>query len=1030
MPPFIHLHAHSNYSFCRGANTIQELCATAQQMGMRHLALTDTNGLYGLGWFLETARDYALTPLVGAHLVHHANECVLLARNISGYQFLCQTITHIHHNKDVALYDVLKNHRDDTFILTKDIELLRHFLASKSMVNIYAELVPHANREQVLHFARQFNLPVVATNAAYFVGREDWKRHRLLRAIDLNTSLQRVPENDLVSPEAWFKSADDMSSQFADCPEAISNTLKIAQACEFDLDFGAFVFPSFPDAHDEDVFSYLKRKVFQGIRQRYDDIDETIQTRLDYELDIIREKGFSAYFLVLADVADKVKLTCGRGSAAASIVSYALGITHVDPIKYNLFFERFLNRGRQDPPDIDVDFAWDERDTVLKYLFDKYGPQRTAMISNHSTFKARSAVREIAKVYGLADGEIGAITKKMNSYWQPNDIWDMTQTHPIFKETEFTETWKEIIHLAEKIRGYPRNMSVHCGGVVIAPDRLDNYVPYQPAKKVLLLADALTDGTGGSLSFSSDGNSINVVQWEKDQSEEMKLVKMDILGNRSLAVIRDALKAIKDNYNIEIDYVTWNPYHDQRTIELFFKGDTMGVFYFESPATRQLLKKVSFNFPFDDYIKMDHFQLNVVVTSIIRPASNQYIQDWVARLHGKAWQHLHPLLKPVLDETLGIMVYQEQMSQAAMHLAGFDPADADMLRKIVNKKHKTKQLRDYHSAFITGAQQRGVDAVTIDKVWQMILSFDGYSFCKPHSASYTLVAYKSAYLRAHYPAEFMAAVLSNMGGYYSTFGYISEAKRMGLSILMPDINQSEIHYVGRGKTIRVGLMQLKGLSRKALDMVLENRSKNGPFLSFDDFARRVKIDPAVCKILIKAGCFDALEKGTSRPQLLWHLHAHTAFRAKAQSFTLNLFDEEATTFAHLPAPPATEKTSQRKDEIEILGFLVSCHPLSLYEKRLKNLSYVRACDLHKFVGKRVRTIGWLITAKTVSTKNQELMEFISFEDTTALYETTFFPKAYEKFVHMLSRTRPYILEGRIEAHFGAVTLTVEGVQFL
>jgi error-prone DNA polymerase len=460
----------------------------------------------------------------------------------------------------------------------------------------------------------------------------------------------------------------------------------------------------------------------------------------------------------------------------------------------------------------------------------------------------------------------------------------------------------------------------------------------------------------------------------------------------------------------------------------------MGVFYFESPATRQLLKKVSHGFAFEKYRGMDHFQLNVVVTSIIRPASNQYIQDWVERLHGASWQHLHPTLEKPLGETLGVMVYQEQMSQAAMAMAGFNPADADMLRKIVNKKHKAKQLADFYTQFKNGARQNGVDDKIIEQVWHMIMSFDGYSFCKPHSASYTLVAYKSAYLRAHYPAEFIAAVISNRGGYYSTFGYISEARRMGITVLMPDINNSDYQYIGANGTLRIGFMQLKDLSKKAIESILQDRRKHGLFQSFDDFLRRVSIAPADAKILIKAGCFDTLDK-SPRPQLLWRLQFQQTGPTKKQTATLDLFDDASSanqppSISDLPKPPEYDATSMLQFEIDILGFLVSKHPLTLYQKRLQNLKYVPAKNLGDYVGKRVQTIGWFISGKTVSTKKNELMEFISFEDTTALYETTFFPKAYSQFVHMLSKTRPYILKGIVEENFGAVTLTVDQVTFL
>lgn len=1030
MSHFIHLHTHSNYSFCRGANSIHDLCAAAQRHDMSHLALTETNGLYGLGWFLEAARDFNIKPIIGAHLVKDGHECLMLAQNLSGYQFLCNVISRIHHEKETDLLDLVKNYHD-VFLISNDIPLLKQLVELDHVENLFGELRPFANREAVLKLYRHNNIPPVATNGVYFVEKADWRTHQLLRAIDLNTTLKQVPPDELAHEDAWFRSAEEMAALFPDCPEAIDNTLKIAQACEFDLDFGEFIFPQFQNKQGDEIFEKLVTDVNDGILWRYGEMTPEVQQRRDYELDIIKKKGFAAYFLVLADVAKNVKLTCGRGSAAASLVSYTLGITHVDPLKFNLFFERFLNEGRQDPPDIDVDFAWDERDTVLKYLFTRYGPTHTAMIANHNTFKARSAVREIAKVHGLADGEIGAITKKMNSYWQPNEIWQMTQTHPVYKETDFPPPWPDIIALAEKIRGFPRHMSLHCGGVVIAPKSLDFYVPYQPAKKVLLLAEDVFDS--GDIEFDNNGDTINVIQWEKDQSEDMKLVKMDILGNRSLAVIRDALKAVKDNYDVDIDYTTWNPNDDLKTIERFYKGDTMGVFYFESPATRQLLKKVAHGLSFERYQNMDHFSLNVVVTSIIRPASNQYIQEWVKRLHGEKWQHLHPSLEKALGETLGVMVYQEQMSQAAMAMAEFNAADADMLRKIVNKKHKAKQLRDFYRQFVNGARQNKVEDEIIEKVWQMIMSFDGYSFCKPHSASYTLVAYKSAFLRAHYPAEFMAAVLSNRGGYYSTFAYISEAKRMGLAVLMPDINESQHQYVGKNGTLRVGLMQLKGLSHKAVDAVLAERRNNGKFKSFDDVVRRVNIAPSDVKILIKAGCFDSIENAP-RPQMLWRLQFYRTGGVKKKSPTLDLFDETPASLLpaleDLPKPPEYEKMTILRHEIDILGFLVSQHPLSMYRDRLKTLRYVQAKDLHNYIDQRVRTVGWLISGKTVSTKKNQLMEFISFEDTTALYETTFFPDAYAKFVYMLSNTRPYMLEGLVEENFGAVMLTVEHVSFL
>ncbi|MBC8456600.1 MAG: DNA polymerase III subunit alpha, partial [Deltaproteobacteria bacterium] len=524
-----------------------------------------------------------------------------------------------------------------------------------------------------------------------------------------------------------------------------------------------------------------------------------------------------------------------------------------------------------------------------------------------------------------------------------------------------------------------------------------------------------------------------VLQWEKDSVEEAGLVKIDILGNRSLAVIRDSLEMVEKNYGRHIDYACLDPINDPQTIKVFYQGDTFGVFYFESPATRQVLTKVKSGFTFDEYLRMDHFHLNVVVTSIIRPASKQSIRAWISRLHGEHWAPPHPLLGPVLEETLGVMVFQEQLGQAAIHLAGFDPAEADTLRKVVGKKYKEKKLRDFYTRFIQGARDRGVSEKVIEEVWEMMMGFDGYSFCKPHSASYTLVAYKSAFLRAHYPAEFMASVISNGGGYYSAFGYLSEAKRMGLKVLYPDINRSEIKYTGKNKTIRVGLMQLKDLSQEAKEAIIYERSKKGPFISLEDFLDRTRpyIHLQDVRILIKAGCFDSIAGETARPSLMWQTLEF--FNQKQGEKALGLFDQIQTPnrlSRSVPHQNPYPKNLMLKHESETFGFIFSVHPIELYNNILEGLDYVCAIDLHAWIGKQVTTIGWHITGKTVNTKEGDVMKFVSFEDPTGIYETVFFPKVYNRFCHMLNAARPYILKGRVEEDFGAINITVNWIGFL
>jgi error-prone DNA polymerase len=534
--------------------------------------------------------------------------------------------------------------------------------------------------------------------------------------------------------------------------------------------------------------------------------------------------------------------------------------------------------------------------------------------------------------------------------------------------------------------------------VVVAPDGLDRHVPVENAPK-----------------------GVRIVQWEKDQTEDAGLVKIDLLGNRSLAVIRDALAAVRQNTGRVIAYDLFNPLDDRDTQAIIARGDTVGVFYIESPAMRQLQKKTR---------KGDYEHL-VIHSSIIRPAANEFINEYIRRLRGEPYTSLHPILDRVLRETYGIMVYQEDVTKVAMEMAGFSAEDGDGLRKTLSKKRNAKKLAAFREQFTRGALARGIPGDAIAKVWGMILSFSGYSFCKPHSASYALVSFQSAYLRAHHPAEFMAAVISNQGGYYATFAYLSEARRMGLRIRPPDVNASGKAYTGRGRDLRVGLMQLVGLKGKALDAVLAERARGGPFRSFDGFLRRVRtFDPSDARILIKAGCFDSIAGGRSRAELLWQTVAgrpEAARRSAPGQTGLDLFEDEALV---IPRLGDYDFRTMLLHEVETLGFPLSVHPLDLYRDCLRGLDYVPACEMEKHAGKRVTMIGWWVTNKLVYTRQEEPMSFISFEDTTALYETVVFPEPFRKFCATWTQTKPYILRGLVDEEFGAFTLHVEEMEFL
>ena len=991
---FIHLHVHSKFSFCRGASKIEELVDAALERGMPALALTDTNGVYGLVWFLQHAAERGLRPIVGAELRTKTERAVLLARNREGYATLCRLISRRHLEPDFCLTRALEGDRQHLIILSDHLPLLCALGKQNGTSLLYVELNDPRGEPPLMDFSRKSGIPVAATNDVHFVDPSDFPMHRLLRAIDLNTCLSRIPAEELAGTDRWLKPPDAMARRYPHLDKALENTVRIAGDCSAELDIGKLVFPAFETPGGSDAFEHLREECYRGAERRYGELSDSVVKRLEHELAIIKDKGFASYFLVVQDIVRQSARTCGRGSAAASLVSYCLGITHVEPITHNLFFERFLNEGRVDPPDIDIDFPWDERDDVLDYVFRKYGAERAAMIFNHVGFRARAGVREVAKVYGLPEQEIKAVTQRMGYYWSIKHLPDFVEHDPVYKDMDLKDPWPEIVRLAVKLEGYPRNMSVHCGGVVIVPDRIDRYVPMEPAPK-----------------------GVRIIQWEKDQAEDAGLVKIDLLGNRSLAVIRDALAAIKENYGVVIDYDTWDPTTDPKTQDLIRRGDSVGVFYVESPAMRQLQQKCGTG-------DFDHL---VIHSSIIRPAANKYIREYVRRLRGGAYQSLHPIMDEVLRETYGIMVYQEDVSRIAMAMAGFNASDADLLRKILSKKRAGKRLEDYREMFYRGAAARGVSRAVVDEVWEMIMSFSGYSFCKPHSASYALVSYKSCYLRAHYPAEFIAAVLTNQGGYYSPFAYVSEARRMGLDVLLPNVNESRKEYWGKDRSIRVGLMQLKGLREAALEEILEERKKR-PFESLEDFLCRADIDPSDTKTLIKSGAMDSISGGATRPEMIWKALAWHEARASRRPIARSLFQDMQPV-----APPHVPQYSARtilEHELETLDFLISRHPLTLYREPLARLRHVRGAELNKYVGRRVTTIGWWVTGKVVTTKEDEPMEFISFEDTSALYETTFFPQTYARFCHMLNRSRPYVLTGLVEEDFGAVTLTVDDVRFL
>jgi DNA-directed DNA polymerase III PolC len=803
----------------------------------------------------------------------------------------------------------------------------------------------------------------------------------------------------------------------------MDRAIELAERCRYRLPIGTrTVAPRF--ACPDNALYHLRRLAYAGAERRYGTIAPITRHRLEHELAIIGQKGFADYFLVVHDIVHSptAPTHCGRGSVANSIVSYALRITHVDPLASGLLFERFLNPARTDPPDIDLDFPWDERDEVFKYVFTRYPHPRAAMVANHNCFRLRGALREVAKVYGRPPGEIREITRRFPWFMEEESISHVIGTHPNFRSLNLPAVWRELAEQAQPLVGMPRHLSVHPGGVVIVPGELTDFVPTEPAAKALEGAPGMT---------------VPVIQFEKDGAEDIGLVKIDLLGNRSLAVIRDAIRAVSGNTGRLIDYTSADPEDDPATRQLFSTGQTLGVFYTESPASRLLCAKS----------RAADFELLVLNTSIIRPASNRYIRIYLERLHGKPYEPLDPSLRETLGETFGVMVYQEDVVNVCSAFAGMSLAAGDGLRKALSKKRPGKALADYMLEFMSGAQAQGRDMANAVKVWEMVLSFSGYSFCKGHSCSYIRVAQHSCYLRAHYPAEFMAAVLANGGGFYHPFAYVAEAMRMGLTVRPPDVNASRFRTIGRNREVRIGFQFIKGLSTDAVARLEATQDPAHPFTSLDDFRRRTRLSHEDLRLLVKVGALDSIAPGWTRPMLLWTVDAEARLAldgngekgkrnqgTKGRTIPVSPFPSGSL----LPVQPSVivpalkeySLDRRRRTENELLGFTTDSHPMDLYAGELERLRIARSSRLKELVGQTVLCAGMLTTAKPVHTAQDEPMEFATFDDGEGLIEAVLFPDIYRTRGHVLFDQGPFVFRGVVEEEFGAITFTITGIDRL
>ncbi|HJW32907.1 MAG TPA: hypothetical protein VJ505_06020 [Holophagaceae bacterium] len=839
------------------------------------------------------------------------------------------------------------------------LDLLRTF-------GVEASLLAHPGRVQEARRALAEGLPVVAPQVLRFRTPEGLELHRLKRAIATQRTLPRTealwdPAEAAVPRAVWEARFPAAEPAIARHTEALRDAF-----AGWSIPWNAatkdhWVYAKPLGLEDADLGEELERRICQGLLAHPPKGDA--EARLAQELALIHRKDFARYFLLVEDLVKTEVVEagiCGRGSGAASLVSYALGLSNVDPVATNLLFERFLTPERVDPPDMDIDFAWDERDAVIHRVFERYGADRVAMVANHVFFKRRSALRAVALAHGRPPEELKALSQRSSGWY--GGLGELDPDHP----------WTPIRKQAAAITGHFQQFSVHPGGIVVAPGPLWEHVAFQPAP-----AKA----------------GVSITAWDKEGVENYGLVKIDLLGNRSLAVIRDAMKVLGLSDAVALGA---HAREDAATQDLLARGDSIGVFYVESPATRQLQQRV----------RKGDFETLVIHSSLIRPAAYRWVDRYVKRARGEEpFVASHPVFKELLSESHGVLVYQEDVIKVCVALAGWTYHRGDQLRKALGSPEThAEKLPIFEAEFRGGAAARGIPPEVVEEAWDMIRTFTGYSFCKPHSASYAQVSFLSAWLKAHHPAAFFAAVITNQGGYYPAIAYLGDARRHRLTVRGPDVNHSELAYAAEGEgALRVGLMAITSAHASEVEALLENRVQQGPFTSLEDLLTRVPLSVPTVEALGSAGAFDLWAPDGDRTRLLWQR------------------------LGGVPAglrPRPTDPFDRADLELELMGITLEMHPAALARVR-KSGGPSRAQDVLT-PGRFLRFWALVVADKQVATSKGDAMQFVTFEDETGLAEAVVFPPVYGR------RRRPYqvgdvvLVQGRSLRQDGLAVLEVTG----
>jgi DNA polymerase-3 subunit alpha len=1049
---FYHLHCHSHYSLLDGLPKIEEMLDYSKKLGMTALALTDHGNIYGAVEFFKKAKEKGIKPILGCELylaIESAKlkrtkiddkryHLILLVKNEKGYKNLVKLITKSYlegfYYKPRIDEEMLKEHSEGLICLTaclqgkipqlileKKLSLAKEIAKEYQEIfgkdNFYLELQHHPTLKDqeivnkgLIEISRELKIPLVATNDCHYLRPEDAKAQDILMLINTNADPNDPERLTMLADDFSMRSPEKMIENFKNVPEAIENTEKIVEMCNFEFKFGETRLPKFETPEGKSDQEYLRELCLKGLEERYGkNPPKEVIERMEYELSIIGKTGFASYFLIVQDFVNWAKekhimVGPGRGSAGGSLVSYLLRITEIDPLKYGLLFERFLNPERISFPDIDIDFTDTRRDEVIEYLREKYGGNRIAQIITFGTMAARAVVRDVGRALGYPYLFCDKIAKLIPP--------GLTLGEALAKVSELRELYESdekverLIETAKKLEGCARHVSTHACGIVISDLPLDEICPLQHP--------------------TQDDASI-VTQFEMHSLEDLGLLKIDILGLKNLTLIEETFKKVYAIYQKKIS-VKDIDFNDPKTYKIFQKGDTVGVFQFESEGMQKWLKK----------LKPTSFEDLVAMIALYRPGPMQFLQDYVdGKYKRKKIEYLHPKLESILKNTFGVLIYQEQVMQIARDLAGFSIAEADVLRKAIGKKIG-KLLESQKGKFIQGCIENGIDEIVARKIWQWIEPFAHYSFNKSHSVAYATIAFYTAYLKAHYPVEFMATLLTLEQSDVERIGFlIKECKRMGIEVLPPDINESfrGFSVIPGKKQIRFGLLGIKHLGENTVEAILQERKERGKFESLGDLLKRIKpenLNKKSLEALIKSGSLDCFEE---RNKLLFNLEKILEWnknyhQQKFSTKQIGLFGNVSDFSFGLKLEKAQSATKKEVLiwEKEYLGLYVSAHLAEDFLKAFQGKIIPLKKITQDLTGKRVRVGGIITELKKVITKNGSPMFFTKIEDGEGQLELVVFPTVLMRYPQTFQEHKAILATGRVDNKDGDPKIICEEVE--